>query len=87
MGFMGKQCQSCGMPLKKDEQGGGTEVDGSKSQTYCSHCYQSGVFIEPNITAIDMKKKVEDKICEMGMPRFLAKLFSRQVPKLQRWNK
>lgn len=26
-----KNCQSCGMPLKKDEKGGGTNTDGSKS--------------------------------------------------------
>jgi len=26
-----KFCQSCGMPLKKDELGGGTNADGSKS--------------------------------------------------------
>lgn len=30
-----KNCQSCGMPLKKDEKGGGTNADGSKSEMYC----------------------------------------------------
>ncbi|WP_224768159.1 zinc ribbon domain-containing protein [Metabacillus idriensis] len=33
-----KNCQSCGMPLSKDEHGGGTEADGSKSTKYCSRC-------------------------------------------------
>ncbi|HAQ38579.1 MAG TPA: hypothetical protein DCQ58_08735, partial [Saprospirales bacterium] len=28
-----KNCQSCGMPLHKDPQGGGTEKDGSRSLT------------------------------------------------------
>jgi len=31
-----KNCQSCGMPLKRDEKGGGTNADGSKSVMYCS---------------------------------------------------
>ena len=26
-----KNCQSCGMPLRRDEKGGGTNADGSKS--------------------------------------------------------
>jgi hypothetical protein len=34
-----KACQSCGMPLSKDELGGGTEKDGRISTKYCSHCY------------------------------------------------
>ncbi|WP_235676729.1 MULTISPECIES: zinc ribbon domain-containing protein [Bacillus cereus group] len=33
-----KNCQSCGMPFSKDEKGGGTEKNGEKSTTYCSHC-------------------------------------------------
>lgn len=31
-----KNCQSCGMPMARDEHGGGTEADGSKSMMYCS---------------------------------------------------
>ncbi len=30
---MATSCQSCGMPLSKDPQGGGTEADGSLSTT------------------------------------------------------
>ena len=29
-----RNCQSCGMPLKKDPEGGGTQADGSKSRPY-----------------------------------------------------
>ena len=32
-----KNCQSCGMPMKRDPQRGGTNADGSKSTMYCSH--------------------------------------------------
>jgi hypothetical protein len=27
-----EMCQSCGMPLKQDPQGGGTNADGSKNK-------------------------------------------------------
>src|SRR6266481_9650355 len=50
-GPKGPFCQSCGMPVSKDEKGGGTEGNGSKSTDYCSHCYRMGQFIDPNLTA------------------------------------
>lgn len=50
-----KSCQSCGMPLAKDELGGGTEKDATKSSMYCSHCYMNGEFTLPNLTVEEMK--------------------------------
>ncbi len=44
-------CQSCGMPLKKDPENGGTNTDGSVNTNYCSHCYQNGLFtFEGNVS-------------------------------------
>lgn len=80
-----KNCQSCGMPLKKDEKGGGTNSDGSKSTMYCSHCYEEGKFSQPNITAAQMQTFVKGKLKEMGFPGFLAGLFTKNIPKLERW--
>ena len=80
-----KNCQSCGMPLKRDEQGGGTNTDGSKSTVYCSHCFQRGEFVLTNITAEEMQARVRQKLAEMGLPRFVAGLFTRGIPKLERW--
>ncbi|SDM40941.1 zinc ribbon domain-containing protein [Actinomyces ruminicola] len=42
----GPHCQSCGMPIPKDEQHG-NEIDGTKSEDYCAWCYQDGAFIGP----------------------------------------
>lgn len=81
----GPYCQSCGMPLSKDEKGGGTEADGTKSAEYCSHCYVSGRFTEPNLTAEQMVEKVQGKMKEMHMPGFLARAFSKGIPTLRRW--
>jgi len=80
-----KNCQSCGMPLKKDPQGGGTEAGGAKSVMYCSHCYREGKFTNPDITLEEMQVLVKNKIKEMGFPGFLAGFFTKGVPKLERW--
>lgn len=82
-----KNCQSCGMPLRRDAKGGGTEADGSRSGVYCSHCYENGAFTLPNITAEEMKARVKQKIREKGFPGFLAAMFARNVPHLERWRK
>jgi len=36
MNKVNKFCQSCGMPMSKDPQGGGTEKDGTKSLKFCN---------------------------------------------------
>jgi hypothetical protein len=81
-----KNCQSCGMPLAKDELGGGTEKDGTKNTKYCSHCYMNGEFTLPHITVDEMKERVKQKIVEFGMPKFIAGMFTRNIPKLERWH-
>lgn len=80
-----KNCQSCGMPLKKSPNGGGTNTDGSKSTVYCSYCYENGVFTKPSISAVEMQEFCYGKMKEMGFPGFLAKLFTKGIPKLERW--
>jgi hypothetical protein len=80
-----KNCQSCGMPMKRDEKGGGKNADGSISVMYCSHCYQLGKFTMPDITLDQMKERVKQKIKEFGFPGFLAGLFTRNIHKLERW--
>jgi hypothetical protein len=79
-------CQSCGMPLSKDPEGGGTGADGSKSTVYCSHCYRSGKFTQPDITALEMQELVRHKLKEMGIPGLLGWFFVRGIPKLIRWS-
>jgi hypothetical protein len=81
----GPYCQSCGMPLSKDAQGGGTEANGAKSPEYCSHCYAGGKFTEPKLTADEMVEKVRAKMKEMHIPGFLAKGFTKDIPTLKRW--
>jgi hypothetical protein len=84
-GPKGPFCQSCGMPLSKDPQGGGTNSDGTSSVEYCSRCYQNGQFTDPNMTMEQMRGLVKDKLVEMGFPRFAAGFFTKNIPHLKRW--
>ena len=80
-----KNCQSCGMPLKKDEKGGGTNAGGTKSIMYCSLCFENGKFFQPDMTPKEMQHFVKGKMKEMGFPGFLAGFFTMGIPKLERW--
>jgi len=75
------------MPLSRDAAGGGTHADGSKSGMYCSHCYRDGKFSLPDLTMEGMQERVKGKLKEMGIPGFLTGLFTRNIPKLERWKK
>ena len=80
-----KNCQSCSMPLKKDEKGGGSNADGSISKMYCSFCYENGNFINPDMTVNEMQELVKIKLKEIRFPGFLADIFTKGIPKLERW--
>jgi hypothetical protein len=78
-------CQSCGMPLNKDEKAAGTETDGTLSEIYCSNCYENGKFTSPDIGVNEMREIVTRKIIEMKIPKFVAKFLTRNTHKLKRW--
>lgn len=80
-----KNCQSCGMPLKRDEQKGGTNADGTKSIMYCSHCYQQGQFTKPDLSVDEMKELVKGKLMQFGFPGFMTGVFTHNIPTLERW--
>ena len=74
------------MPL--NDQNKGTKADGSKTEKYCQLCYQKGKFTTPDMTVKQMQEivvRVLNK--EKHWPKFLAKLASKQIPKLERWKK
>jgi Putative zinc ribbon domain len=72
------------MPMKPDEKGGGTNADGTRSMMYCSHCYQNGQFVLPDISVTEMQAQVREKIIGFGMPGFFAGFVTRKIPKLAR---
>ncbi|WP_262693372.1 zinc ribbon domain-containing protein [Kordiimonas aquimaris] len=79
-------CQSCGMPLDKDPEGGGSNADGSRNSTYCSLCYSKGQFLHPHFNVTEMQEHCIEQLKNRGMPTFMGWLFTRGIPKLARWN-
>lgn len=81
-----KFCQSCGMPMSKDPEGGGLEKNGTKSSKFCSYCYSDGQFLNDAIeTPEEMQKFCIEKMNEQGTPKILAWFLTRGIPKLERW--
>ena len=80
-------CQSCGMPLRKNEDFG-TNTDGSKNKEYCFHCFKDGQFLDKGIT---LQEKIEKNIkfgVQMGMTEDMARQMCENIlPKLKRWQK
>lgn len=87
-----RQCQSCGMELLQDSDKG-SERDGSKSEEYCSFCYQNGQFVH-NIPMEDMVEHNLRDLDEwnesvgMQLTKDEAKdMLMEFLPTLNRWKK
>lgn len=80
-------CQSCGMPLEKDPQNGGTNQDKSKSEKYCSFCYRDGIFLDGNITLNEkIERNVRLAVEKFNMTESQAREIAVKVlPGLERW--
>lgn len=84
---MNKYCQSCGYPMKKDKQGGGTNADGSINPKYCSMCYGNGKFLSPPEidTAQNFQAYCIQEMKKDGINGLLAWVLTRGIPRLERW--
>jgi hypothetical protein len=81
----GPICQSCAMPLVKNEDFG-TNADGTNSEEFCFHCFQAGKFLDEGITLEEKIKKNVKFGVQMGMPEDVAKKMAENIlPKLKRW--
>ena len=81
---MKNMCESCGMPLKKDENKG-TLKNGTLSSKYCRHCFADGEFIHPDATVEEMREHSIKGMNQNGMPKFLAKIMTSRISSLPRW--
>jgi hypothetical protein len=86
MGKFDRFCQSCGMPMDQDPNKGGTEADGSKSQKFCSYCYEKGGFIDDFKSPKEMVSFVKGKLKEMGHGPIKRWFYTSHIPKLERWS-
>lgn len=80
-----KICQSCGMPLNKEENWG-TNQDNFKMDEYCRFCFQNGKFTNLNMTMQEMIEKSVETSKKMWIPEDKAReIANNSVPKLKRW--
>jgi hypothetical protein len=85
MGRFDRFCQSCGMPMEQDPGKGGTNSDGSKSDKYCSYCYESGSFRDGFKKPGEMVTFVKVKLKEMGIGPFKRWFYTSHIYQLERW--
>ena len=81
-------CQSCAMPLEKEELYG-LNIDGTKNEDYCIYCYKDGKFTS-NMSMEEMKKFCIEKMIEIipHMNKEKASSMMNEIfPKLKRWSK
>ena len=83
------RCQSCGMPLSADFGNLGTNADGTKTDEYCSFCFQNGEFTAPDQTLEEMiNSSIENMTADLNMPPGkAAELANSFIPTLRRWQK
>ncbi len=80
-----KICQSCGMPLTRDE-GFGTNCDGGKNEEYCLFCFVDGHFTDEGITLEQKIAKNVQIATGMDIPEAQARQMAERVlPTLKRW--
>ena len=83
----GPICQSCGMPLRNNEDYG-TNRDGTRSAEYCFHCFQGGKFLDEGIS---LREKIEKNVqfgVQRGIPENMARQMCENIlPHLKRWQK
>lgn len=82
-----KFCQSCGMPMEQDPGSGGTNADGSKTQKYCSYCYQEGKFKDAFTKPSEMIAFVKGKLKEMNYGPLKRWFYTSHISHLERWKK
>ena len=77
-------CQSCSMPLTKNEEFG-TNKDGGKNEDYCIYCYKDGEFIDN----VSMEEYIEMNVPfaeQAGMTKEQMREHCEKVfPTLKRW--
>ena len=80
-------CQSCGMPLDKDPNKGGTNADKSRSDKYCSFCYKDGKFTDEGISLREkIEKNIQIAVSTMNIPGHKAREMAESIlPNLERW--
>jgi len=79
-------CQSCGMPMKQEEDHGIDDF-GGWSEDYCKFCFQNGKFTDEGINLQGkIDKLVGISVSQLGMSEELARgMAEKKLTELKRW--
>ena len=81
-----KFCQSCGLPLSKDELLG-TEKDGTLNNEFCHYCYQNGSYTNPMVTLAEMQIHVRHMLERQHDDAKHIYQIVNMLPEMKRWYK
>ncbi len=81
------KCESCWMPLGKNLEDAGTEIDGSKSTKYCKYCYVNGDLMYKGNDVKEFQKICYENMLKNGMWWPKAKFFAWTINFAPRWKK
>ncbi len=75
------------MPLLTKKAGDcrGSQANGSKSEKWCSLCYENGDFIQVGCTLEQMLAIVDNALKLQGSNTAFRWMAKKQIPKLERW--
>ena len=79
-------CQSCGMPMQKNEDFG-TNKDGGRNEDYCVYCFKDGEFTA-DVTMDEMIDFCAENVDEWDMKitkEEAIAMMRENFPKLKRW--
>lgn len=80
-------CQSCGIYLKHQDFYASLDKEEQRKTKYCTTCYKDGIFIEPDLTYEQMKKRVKERCLKLGFNKFQTFIYLLRLKKLFRWQK
>lgn len=70
--------------MSQDENGGGTNADGTKNAEYCSRCYRNGTWML-DVSVDEMQRRVGGLLKTKRIPEFIQRKAVEGIPSLKRW--
>lgn len=81
------KCESCLMPLGKNLEDAGTEVDGTKNSRYCKYCYKDGKLCYEGNDLKEFQRVSYESMRAHGVNLVMAKIYTWLIRFAPRWKK
>ena len=77
---MGKSCERCLMPFKKD-------TGKRESDLYCSYCFTNGAFVYLGNDLAEFQKYCYEAMIHRGINKYLAKIYTFTISFAPYWRR